>query len=63
MTEILEKMIAADVIMMATPVYFYTMCGQMKTLVDSNSKCTTKLIEDMTGNLAMFMDATKDFLT
>lgn len=34
MTEILEKMIEADVIVMATPVYFYTMNGQMKTLID-----------------------------
>jgi multimeric flavodoxin WrbA len=34
MNEILEKMIAADVIVMATPVYFYTMNGQMKTLID-----------------------------
>lgn len=34
MGEVLEKMIAADVIVMATPVYFYTMCGQMKTLID-----------------------------
>jgi multimeric flavodoxin WrbA len=34
MGEILEKMIAADVIVMATPVYFYTMCGQMKTMID-----------------------------
>jgi multimeric flavodoxin WrbA len=34
MPEILEKMIAADVIVMATPVYFYTMSGQMKTLID-----------------------------
>jgi multimeric flavodoxin WrbA len=34
MTEILEKMVATDVIVMATPVYFYTMCGQMKTLID-----------------------------
>lgn len=32
--EILEKMIAADVIVLATPVYFYTMCAQMKTLID-----------------------------
>lgn len=32
--EIVEKMIAADVIVMATPVYFYTMDGQMKTLID-----------------------------
>lgn len=34
MTELLEKMIDADVIAMATPVYFYTMCGQMKTMID-----------------------------
>ncbi|MGZ4953414.1 MAG: flavodoxin family protein [Halobacteriota archaeon] len=34
MAEILNKMMAADVIVMATPVYFYTMSGQMKTLID-----------------------------
>ena len=34
MAEILEKMVDADVIVMATPVYFYTMCGQMKTMID-----------------------------
>ena len=34
MPEVLEKMISADVIVMATPVYFYTMNGQMKTLID-----------------------------
>ena len=34
MAEILEKMIATDVIVMATPVYFYTMNAQMKTLID-----------------------------
>lgn len=34
MTEILSKMIVADVIVMATPVYFYTMNGQLKTLID-----------------------------
>ena len=34
MPKILEKMINADVIVMATPVYFYTMCGQMKTFID-----------------------------
>ena len=33
-SEILQKMIDADVIVMATPVYFYTMCAQMKTLID-----------------------------
>ena len=34
MAGVLEKMVAADVIVLATPVYFYTMCGQMKTLID-----------------------------
>lgn len=32
--EIVEKMVNADVIVLATPVYFYTMCGQLKTLID-----------------------------
>lgn len=32
--EILEKMVEADVIVLATPVYFYTMCAQLKTLID-----------------------------
>ena len=34
MAEILGKMINADVIVMATPVYFYTMNAQMKILID-----------------------------
>ncbi len=34
MAGILEKMTVADVIVMATPVYFYTMNAQMKTLID-----------------------------
>ena len=34
MAEVLDKMIAADVIVMATPVYFYTMNAQMKTLIE-----------------------------
>lgn len=32
--QIVGKMIAADVIVLATPVYFYTMSAQMKTLID-----------------------------
>ncbi|MFV0598822.1 MAG: flavodoxin family protein [Bacteroidales bacterium] len=34
MGEIYDKMIKADVIVMATPIYFYTMNGQMKTFID-----------------------------
>ena len=31
---ILEKMLDADVIVLATPVYFYSMAAQLKTLID-----------------------------
>ncbi len=34
MNEILAKMVDADVLVFSTPVYFYTMCGQLKTLID-----------------------------
>lgn len=34
MEQIIEKMRDADVIVLATPVYFYTMCAQMKTMID-----------------------------
>lgn len=42
MAEIQGKMIAADVIVMATPVYFYTMDAQMKTLID---RCVARYTE------------------
>ena len=42
MAEILAKMVKADVIVMATPVYFYTMCGQMKTFID---RCCSRYTE------------------
>lgn len=34
MAAVLDKMVKADVIVLATPVYFYTMDAQMKTLID-----------------------------
>lgn len=34
MADILDKMVRADVIVLATPVYFYTMDAQLKTLID-----------------------------
>jgi multimeric flavodoxin WrbA len=34
MAHILDSMMAADVIVLATPVYFYTMSAQMKTVID-----------------------------
>lgn len=43
MAEILDKMVNADVIVMATPVYFYAMNGQMKTLIDRTIPRYTEL--------------------
>ena len=34
MTEIREKMLAADVIVLASPIYFYTMTAQLKAVID-----------------------------
>ena len=34
MARILDKMVSADVIVLSTPVYFYSVCGQMKTFID-----------------------------
>ena len=42
MKDILAKIVEADAIVMATPVYFYTMNGQMKTLID---RCCARYTE------------------
>lgn len=54
--EIVEKMITADVIVMATPVYFYTMCGQMKTMID---RCCARYTE-ISGKEFYFIVAAAD---
>jgi multimeric flavodoxin WrbA len=56
MAGILDKMIAADVIVMATPVYFYTMCGQMKTFID---RCCSRYTE-ITGKEFYFIVTAAD---
>lgn len=35
--DITQKMMTADVIVFATPIYYYGMCGQMKTLLDRSN--------------------------
>lgn len=41
--EIIDKMVAADTLVLATPVYFYTMSAQMKTLIDRTCPRYTEL--------------------
>lgn len=45
MAEVLAKMIGSDVIVMASPVYFYTMCAQMKTLIDRTCSRYTEITD------------------
>ena len=56
MAEILEKMIAADVIVLATPVYFYSMDAQMKCFIDR----TTPRYTEMTDKEFYFILAAAD---
>lgn len=56
MEDILNKMVAADVIVMATPVYFYSMNGQMKTLIDR----TVPRYEEISGKEFYFIVAAAD---
>ena len=52
--EVIEKMIAADVIVMATPIYFYTMSAQMKTLID---RCCARYTEITNKNFYFIVTA------
>ncbi len=45
MTGILDAMVAADAIVLATPVYFYTMCAQLKTLIDRTAARYTEITD------------------
>ncbi len=43
MTQIFDKLVEADVIVFATPIYFYTINGQMKTFIDRMCPIYTSL--------------------
>lgn len=42
-SEVMRKLAEADVIVLASPVYFYSVSAQMKTLIDRTLCCYTKL--------------------
>lgn len=56
MGEILEKMIASDIIVLATPVYFYCMDAQMKMMID---RCYSRY-QEMVGKELYFMVTAAD---
>ncbi len=47
MNEIYEKLLKADAIVFATPVYFYSMCGQLKVFIDRLVTNYTKIRADI----------------
>ena len=72
MEQLLQKMVEADVLVLATPVYFYSMDGQMKTFIDRTVPRYTEITDKdfyfiMTaadtekGNLTRTMEAFRGF--
>ncbi len=72
MAELLDKMVSADVIVLATPVYFYSMDGQMKTFIDRTVPRYTEIsnkafyfimtaADTEKGNLERTMEAFRGF--
>lgn len=47
MNELLEKLLRADVIVFATPVYFYSMSGQLKVFIDRLVPIYTEIKADI----------------
>ena len=45
MAELLAKMVEADVLVLATPVYFYSMDAQLKTLIDRTVPRYTEMVD------------------
>lgn len=62
MNEILDKMVEADVIVMATPVYFYSMNAQMKTLIDRTVPRYTEMANKELYYILAAADADKKML-
>lgn len=57
MSAIMDKMVDADVLVFATPIYFYNMSAQMKTLID---RCCPRYTEMKDKALYLLMTAFDD---
>lgn len=60
--EILEKMLTADVIVLATPVYFYTMCAQLKALLDRTVAIFPRLTDKKYYYIMTMADTNREML-
>ena len=62
MAEILDKMVSADAIVLATPIYFYSMDGQLKTLIDRTVPRYTEIRNKDFYYIMTAADTNKDML-
>lgn len=60
MAMLLDKMVAADVIALASPVYFYCICAQMKTFIDRCAPRYAEIADKMFYLLLTAADADAD---
>ncbi|MGN1411970.1 MAG: flavodoxin family protein [Oscillospiraceae bacterium] len=63
MSIILDKMVNADVIVLATPIYFYTMDAQLKTLIDRTVPRYTEISNKEFYFILTCADTQKSMLT
>ena len=60
--EVIDKMLAADAIVLATPVYFYTMCAQLKALLDRTVSVFPRLREKKFWYVMTMADTDREML-
>jgi len=61
--EIIGKMLEADVLVLATPVYFFTMCAQLKALIDRSVMVYPRITgKDFYYLMTMAETSEKDFV-
>ncbi|MDO4155068.1 MAG: flavodoxin family protein [Clostridia bacterium] len=63
MAALLEKFVSADVIVLATPVYFYSMDGQLKTFIDRTVPRYTEIANKDFYYILTAADTDKESLT
>jgi len=62
MAEILDKMVRADVLVMATPIYFYNMDAQLKVLIDRTCPRYTEIANKKAFFIATSWDERREVM-
>ena len=62
MSEILQKIIDCDVLVLASPVYFYSICSQLKAVIDRTVARWTQIANKELYYIATAAEADRDTL-